>query len=167
MPDRRDTILLVEDDPGAATLERRRLERAGYVVLTARTAEESLQQLGRHEVDLLLLDYRLPGDTDGLALCEQVKAAGFDLPVILVTGFGSEAMVIQALRLGVRDFVAKSAEYLDALSEAQPGLKVLFLSGYTDDTVVRHGVLEQEVAFLQKPFTTTALAQKVREVLNG
>ena len=42
----------------------------------------------------------------------------------------------------------------------------MYMSGYTDDATVRHGVLEEEVAFLQKPFTPVALASKVRQVLD-
>jgi FixJ family two-component response regulator len=53
------------------------------------------------------------------------------------------------------------------LSAERAGLKTLFISGYTDDTVFRHGVLEGGVAFLQKPFNLKALALKIREVLSG
>ncbi|MBC7784083.1 MAG: PAS domain S-box protein [Burkholderiales bacterium] len=55
----------------------------------------------------------------------------------------------------------------EQLEITRPGIRVLFLSGYTDDAVVRHGILQAEVAFLQKPFSPIALAQKVRDVLDG
>jgi signal transduction histidine kinase/sensor domain CHASE-containing protein/CheY-like chemotaxis protein len=53
------------------------------------------------------------------------------------------------------------------LGSERKDLKVLFISGYTDDTVFRHGVLEGDVAFLQKPFNLKALAQKVHGILLG
>ncbi|HXG10727.1 MAG TPA: response regulator [Gemmataceae bacterium] len=115
---KQEMILVVEDDPGVALLQRRRLERAGYAVCTAINPEEALAILRQSVVDLILLDYRLPGDVDGLDFYAQVRAAGYDVPVILVTGFSNEATVIRALRAGVRDFVTKSPEYLDYLPEA-------------------------------------------------
>jgi CheY-like chemotaxis protein len=55
----------------------------------------------------------------------------------------------------------------ERLSVERPGIRVLFISGFTDDTMVRRGVRDSKVAFLQKPFTLETLAQKVREVLDG
>lgn len=53
------------------------------------------------------------------------------------------------------------------LEGTHPELRVLFMSGYTDDAVVRHGVFDGAAAFLQKPFSGVALAKKVREVLDA
>ena len=55
----------------------------------------------------------------------------------------------------------------EALVERRPELKVLYMSGYTDSAIVNSGILQKEVAFLQKPFTPAALASKVRDVLES
>jgi two-component system, cell cycle sensor histidine kinase and response regulator CckA len=58
-------------------------------------------------------------------------------------------------------------ELAKRLAKVRPDMRVLCMSGYTDDSIVRHGVLEAHIAYLQKPFTPGALATRVREVLDG
>jgi DNA-binding NtrC family response regulator len=53
------------------------------------------------------------------------------------------------------------------LASLRPTMKVLFMSGYTDDSVVRHGVVRSAISFLQKPITPEMLTMKVREVLDA
>ena len=57
-------------------------------------------------------------------------------------------------------------ELADALRARDAGLKVLFQSGHTGDALVRHGIVQTEAAFLQKPYTLDALSKKLREVLD-
>jgi PAS domain S-box-containing protein len=115
------TVLVVEDDPGIATLQRRRLERAGFIVKVAVTVEEALAALVADNVSLVTVDYRL-GETTGLDLHRRMKAAGHNIPVILVSGTMDDSAVVDALRAGVRDVVVKTAGYLDRLPDAVTGV---------------------------------------------
>jgi two-component system cell cycle sensor histidine kinase/response regulator CckA len=58
-------------------------------------------------------------------------------------------------------------ELVEELSHLRPETKVIYTSGYADDAIARHGILEPGVHFVQKPFKPTDLARKVREVLDG
>jgi CheY-like chemotaxis protein len=58
-------------------------------------------------------------------------------------------------------------ELVSKIEAVRPGIKALYISGYTDDAIVRHGVLDPAVAFLQKPFTIDGFARKVREVIDS
>jgi PAS domain S-box-containing protein len=114
---RSESILVVEDDEGVALLERRALERRGFAVTSAVSLDEALAAVRHKPIDLIVTDYRLEAST-GLELFERVASLGFDIPVILVTGHSDEATVLEALRCGVRDFVPKTAEYLQYLPDA-------------------------------------------------
>ena len=57
-------------------------------------------------------------------------------------------------------------ELIEQLKSVRPESKVLYMSGFTDDAIIHHGVLDDGVFFLQKPFSTECLAAKVREVLD-
>jgi PAS domain S-box-containing protein len=111
-------VLIVEDDPATASLERRQLERAGYSVKVATTPEEARTAVAAGDVALAVLDLRLAGGASGLELYEEWKAAGSAVPAILVTAFADQAVAIRALRSGIRDFVPKSSDFLEYLPGA-------------------------------------------------
>ncbi|MBI2528787.1 MAG: response regulator [Candidatus Rokubacteria bacterium] len=95
--------------------------------------------------------------------------------VVLEAKLGAEAVQISQrhpgrIHLLVTDVVMpqmSGRELAQHLTISRPDMRVLFISGYTDDAIVRHGVLESGVAFLSKPFTPDALTAKVREVLDA
>jgi two-component system, cell cycle sensor histidine kinase and response regulator CckA len=95
--------------------------------------------------------------------------------LLLVAANGDEALQLAAahaadVHLLVTDVVMpkmSGRELAERLRTTRPELRVLYVSGYTDDAIVRHGIVEEGVTFLHKPFTPTTLARRVREVLDG
>jgi PAS domain S-box-containing protein len=96
--------------------------------------------------------YRVLDAGDGIEALEAAKAHKGPIHILITD--------VVMPRLSGRDLATK-------LSSERPDTRVLFISGYTDDTIVRHGVLEGGVAFLQKPFNLKALAEKIREVMGA
>jgi Response regulator containing CheY-like receiver, AAA-type ATPase, and DNA-binding domains len=121
----RETVLLVEDEPGVRRLVNETLRLHGYTVLEARHGIEALLTGAKHlgPIHLLLTDVVMP------------QMSG--------------------------------PEVAEKLATVRPEVKVLYMSGYPDHPAFSKGGVDTEHSFLQKPFTPSTLAQKVREVLDG
>lgn len=111
-------------------------------------------------------------DTVRSLACQVLAENGY---TVLAARHGPEALSLcehyhQPLHLLVTDVVMPQMsghELAQQLLQLRPELKVLYISGYTDEALVHHGILEAGIFFLQKPFTPNALAGKVREVLDA
>jgi CheY-like chemotaxis protein len=94
---------------------------------------------------------------------------------VLVAASGAEALRLaghapERIDLLLTDVVMpgmSGREVALLLGPAHPNMRALFVSGYTDESIVHQGILEPGIAFLQKPFTAEALARKVREVIDA
>ena len=113
-------------------------------------------------------------DDDGVRLLVRITLERLGYRV-LEAGNPKEAMQLAGelsvpIHLLLSDVIMPESEGLplfERLSAVQPGIRVLYMSGYTDDAIVRHGVLAEGTPFLQKPFTSLALARKIRTVLQS
>jgi CheY-like chemotaxis protein len=94
---------------------------------------------------------------------------------VLEASHGMQALAIAAAQARPIDMLVTDVvmprmsgrQVAEALLEKHPHLKVLFVSGYTDDAAVRRGIMDAAAAFLQKPFSAAALAHKVRTLLDA
>jgi two-component system cell cycle sensor histidine kinase/response regulator CckA len=113
-------------------------------------------------------------DEPGVRLfaCQALQSQGYS---VLQAGNAREALEASdrfsgTIHLLVTDVVMAETggrDLADELRSRRPGIGVLYMSGYTDDVVIRHGVIEANDAFLQKPFTPLGLSRKVRSVLDA
>ncbi len=99
-------VLVVDDDPVVSKSFDRVLTSKGYAVITAQNGEEAMRKLSEENYDVVYTDIRMPG-MSGLEVAEQVKARKPWTPVVIITGYGTEAAESRARAAGVVSFMHK------------------------------------------------------------
>ena len=157
----------VYSEPGQGTTFKLYFPRVTEAVSAGASEESTLSRQLCSETVMLVED-----ETQVRELTQRMlKQLGY---TVLTAAKGDEAIELSsahpgAISLLVTDVVMPNMsgkQVADALVVTRPDIKVLFLSGYTDNTVGNHGVLDSNVNFLAKPFSRETLARKIREVLS-
>lgn len=116
-----ERILVLDDEPGITLLCNRLLKREGYQVAPFTAAAPAIEYLRTNQVDLLLVDIRMP-DIDGFEVIEYARKLQPDIAVLVMTGFGTVETAIQALRKGVDGLLLKpfekSSELVDSVKQS-------------------------------------------------
>jgi two-component system, NtrC family, nitrogen regulation response regulator NtrX len=103
-----ETILIVDDEDSVRRTFREWLTGQGSTILTAGDAESALKLANQHPVDLAVLDWNLGAGDDGLHLLQDLVVFHPDIVAILVTGYANQATPLDAMRMGVRDYLDKN-----------------------------------------------------------
>jgi DNA-binding NtrC family response regulator len=114
-------VLVVDDEASIRDLLAKTLALAEYDVETAPDATTALSRVRASEYDLLIADLRMPG-MDGLTLIRQVKRIRAELPIVIITGFSSEASAIEAVNLNVAGYLRKPFRVPEVLAAAAKAL---------------------------------------------
>jgi DNA-binding NtrC family response regulator len=101
------TVLLVDQDPSVRGVLTKALARFGHDALTASNAAEALQSLGANHIDLVICDWNMSGQVDGLELLRLLREEDRDVPVIMLTEFGTIEHAVSAMRAGATHYLAK------------------------------------------------------------
>ena len=112
------SALIADDDPLSRDFLAEFLASKGIEVRAAENTSDAFRILCERDFDLVLTDLRMPGD-DGLALLRRIRKSGRDVPVVMITAYGSVDTAVRALKEGARDFLNKplSPEQVEAVLE--------------------------------------------------
>jgi DNA-binding NtrC family response regulator len=109
-----DPILVVDDDENLRWVTQTQLEDAGYQVMTVPNGEAALSVLDKQRPSLVLTDLKMPG-MSGLDLLQRIRTQEPDLPVIMMTAFGTIQSAVQAVKAGAYDYLTKPIDQEDLL----------------------------------------------------
>ncbi|HET7152960.1 MAG TPA: sigma-54 dependent transcriptional regulator [Candidatus Kapabacteria bacterium] len=125
----RRTIIIVDDDPLVNSSLKMALEKLGYIAIACANGKDYLQALENAEAELVLMDVHL-GDTTGIALLEETRKRGNEIPVVMITGYGDVQIAVRSIKAGAEDFILKpiTVEQLQVAVE-----KALRIKGLTQE----------------------------------
>jgi len=111
-------VLIVEDEEAMAVALRDGFTYEGYDVVEAHDGVAALEAVEREHPDIVILDVMLPRMT-GLEVCKRLRAAGRDLPVIMLTARGQEIDRVLGLKLGADDYVTKPFSFMELVARVE------------------------------------------------
>ncbi|MGH7771581.1 MAG: sigma-54-dependent transcriptional regulator [Candidatus Binatia bacterium] len=104
-----DKILIVDDEPFNLDLLEQELTDLGYAIERANDGEEALKKVETFQPELILLDYMMPG-MNGVEVLKELRKRGSDIPVVIITAYGTIERAVQAMKEGAYDFIPKPFE---------------------------------------------------------
>src|SRR3989338_4437409 len=140
-PMRSATLLIIEDEERMRRLLELVLQQEGYDLLLAASGEEGIKLLSEHsELDLVLTDLQL-GKLSGLDVLEETKKTRPDVPVLIVTGYGTVKSAVEAMRKGAYDYISKPVDHDELKILIARALELRRLA--QDNQALRAGLREQ------------------------
>ena len=104
-----DKILVVDDEPSNRNILSQELNHKGYLVDAASDGSEALRKVGSSRPDLIILDYMMPG-LSGLEVLKELRKREEDIPVVMITAYGTVDRAVEAMKEGAYDFITRPFE---------------------------------------------------------
>ena len=116
MPDRPNKILIVDDEPTYRIVLTQTLKGCGHTTEACESGDDAISLLQKNKYDVVLLDYKMPG-TSGINVLQWMYGMKMDVPVIIITGYGSEEIALEAWKWGAKDYFVKGKSDMSQLPE--------------------------------------------------
>lgn len=150
-------VLVVDDDTLTRKLLEEELKIAGYSVQAGKTGEEGLKIIERENIDVAILDIKLP-DIDGITLLEKIKESGKLTEVIMITAYGTIESAVEAMKKGAYDYITKPF----SLSE----IEILIQKAYEKKSLIKNTLsLKHSISRFEHPQEIIYRSKKMAEVL--
>ncbi len=162
--EKKGKILLIEDDIETVLILKRVFEENNYILEYTTTGKEGIEKIKEFRPDLILIDYVLP-DTDGVEMLKRIKEKYAEVPVIIMTAYGSEDLAVHILKKGADDYISKPiASMREILLKIEENIKKSkerknFLLSYTKemneyiiDIYFKKEELEKKLVYFEREF---------------